>query len=168
MHGSVVQVDASQGRRGRDTGSYVDRVIGLLYRAGRSGLKMVVGRPLTSFLRGSGEAVTESGAGSLGPASVSPLSARTRFRCFPRRSAGSRAVSVLIGGGVAVLEETNDREEIIERVAALDIGKAELVCCVRVPGAEGRPGRRCRRSRPTQTMTRSLLRHGRPAARAWG
>jgi hypothetical protein len=40
-----------------------------------------------------------------------------------------------------VLEETQDREEIIERVAALDIGKAELVCCVRVPD-EGRPGRR--------------------------
>ena len=26
------------------------------------------------------------------------------------------------------------REEIIERVAALDIGKAEVVCCVRLPG----------------------------------
>ena len=36
-----------------------------------------------------------------------------------------------------MLEESSDREEIIERVAALDIGKAELVCCVRVPGAEG-------------------------------
>jgi hypothetical protein len=29
-----------------------------------------------------------------------------------------------------VLEETQDTEEIIGRVAALDIGKAELVCCV--------------------------------------
>ena len=38
-----------------------------------------------------------------------------------------------------MLQETQDREEIIERVAALDIGKAELVCCVRVPD-EGRPG----------------------------
>ena len=28
-----------------------------------------------------------------------------------------------------MLEESSDREEIIERVAALDIGKAELVCC---------------------------------------
>ena len=37
-----------------------------------------------------------------------------------------------------MLEETQEREEIIERVAALDIGKAELVCCVRVPGAAGR------------------------------
>ena len=32
-----------------------------------------------------------------------------------------------------MLEETTDREEIIARVAALDIGKAEVVCCVRVP-----------------------------------
>ncbi len=32
-----------------------------------------------------------------------------------------------------MLEETQDEQEIIERVAALDIGKAELVCCVRVP-----------------------------------
>ena len=29
------------------------------------------------------------------------------------------------------MEETEDREEIIERVAALDIGKAEVVVCVR-------------------------------------
>ena len=36
-----------------------------------------------------------------------------------------------------MLQETQDREEIIERVAALDIGKAELVCCVRVPGPPG-------------------------------
>jgi hypothetical protein len=28
-----------------------------------------------------------------------------------------------------VLIETQDNEEIIERVAALDVGKAELVCC---------------------------------------
>ena len=40
-----------------------------------------------------------------------------------------------------MLQETVEREEIIERVAALDIGKAELTCCVRVP-AEGRRGRR--------------------------
>jgi len=40
-----------------------------------------------------------------------------------------------------VLTETHDREETIERVAALDIGKAELMCCVRVPD-EDRPFRR--------------------------
>ncbi len=55
-----------------------------------------------------------------------------------------------------MLEETQDREEIIERVAALDIGKAELVCCVRVPGA-GKRGRRLQEVRTYTTMTRSLL-----------
>ncbi|MCA1603300.1 MAG: hypothetical protein LC776_17225, partial [Acidobacteria bacterium] len=40
-----------------------------------------------------------------------------------------------------VLEEDPQVEEIVARVAALDIGQAELVCCVRVPH-EGKPGRR--------------------------
>jgi hypothetical protein len=43
-----------------------------------------------------------------------------------------------------VLTGTQDNEEIIERVAALDIGKAELVCRVRAPG-EDRPGKRVTR-----------------------
>jgi transposase len=55
-----------------------------------------------------------------------------------------------------VLEETNDSEELIERVAALDIGKAELVCCVRVPG-EGKGAKRLQEVRTYSTMTRSLL-----------
>ena len=38
-----------------------------------------------------------------------------------------------------MLAETHDTEEIIERVAALDIGKAEAVCCARVP-REGNTG----------------------------
>jgi hypothetical protein len=53
-----------------------------------------------------------------------------------------------------VLEETQDREELIERVAALDIGKAELVCCVRVPSPKGK---RLQEVKTYQTMTRSLL-----------
>ena len=36
--------------------------------------------------------------------------------------------------------ESRDDEQIIERVAALDIGKAEIVCCIRLPAADG--GRR--------------------------
>jgi transposase len=53
-----------------------------------------------------------------------------------------------------VLAETQDDEEIIQCVAALDVGKAELMCCVRVPG----PGRgRLQEVRPYSTMTRSLL-----------
>ncbi len=52
-------------------------------------------------------------------------------------------------GGGRVLEETQDTEELIERVAALDIGKAELVCCIRVPGA----GKRGRRLQEVRTYT---------------
>ncbi len=55
-----------------------------------------------------------------------------------------------------MLEESHDTEEIVQRVAALDIGKAELTCCVRVPG-QGGSGRRLQEVRPYQTMTRSLL-----------
>jgi hypothetical protein len=38
---------------------------------------------------------------------------------------------------VAELQETQDETEIIQRIAALDIGKAEVACCVRVPGPNG-------------------------------
>src|SRR5690349_15878151 len=55
-----------------------------------------------------------------------------------------------------MMEETEDREEIIERVAALDIGKAELVACVRVPSPTT-PGRRAQEISTCSTMTRSLL-----------
>jgi hypothetical protein len=49
-----------------------------------------------------------------------------------------------------------DDQEIIARVAALDIGKAEVVCCVRVPG-QGPRARRMQEVRTYTTMTRSLL-----------
>jgi transposase len=69
-----------------------------------------------------------------------------------------RAAVLVVGRGEegGVLEETNDSEELIARVAALDIGKAELVCCIRVPGA-GKRGRRLQKVRTYPTMTRSLL-----------
>ena len=54
-----------------------------------------------------------------------------------------------------MLQETHDSEQVVARVAALDIGKAELVCCSRVPG----PGRRAQRLQEVvtySTMTRSL------------
>ncbi|WP_143193969.1 IS110 family transposase [Micromonospora sp. CB01531] len=54
-----------------------------------------------------------------------------------------------------MLEQTQDREEILARVAALDIGKASLVCCVRVPDG-ARPGRRLQEVQTYSTMTRSL------------
>ena len=43
-----------------------------------------------------------------------------------------------------------------QRVAALDIGKAEVMCCVRVPD-EDHPGRRLQEVATHSTMTRSLL-----------
>ena len=56
-----------------------------------------------------------------------------------------------------MLQEAADHEEIVARVAALDIGKAELTCCVRVPG-EGAAARRLQEVDTYSTMTRSLLR----------
>jgi transposase len=55
-----------------------------------------------------------------------------------------------------VLEETQETAEIIQRVAALDVGKAELTCCVRVP-SPGKHGRRAQEVRSYPTMTRWLL-----------
>jgi transposase len=51
--------------------------------------------------------------------------------------------------------ESTDEEQIIDRVAALDIGKAELVCCVHVP-ASGGSKRRVQEVTTHTTMTRSL------------
>jgi transposase len=53
-----------------------------------------------------------------------------------------------------MLEQTQDTQEIIERVAALDIGKATLMCCIRVPGEGG--GKRVQEVSEYSTMTRSL------------
>jgi transposase len=61
-----------------------------------------------------------------------------------------------MAGGSQMLAETRDEEQIIARVAALDIGKAELVCCVRVPD-EDRPGRRLQEVATYATMARRLL-----------
>ena len=55
-----------------------------------------------------------------------------------------------------MLHDSEDTEEIIERVAALDIGKAELVACIRVPNPD-KPGRRAQEITTYSTMTRSLL-----------
>jgi transposase len=54
-----------------------------------------------------------------------------------------------------MLTESHDEEQIIARVAALDIGKAEVVCCVRVPaGAEAK--KRLQEVSTHSTMTRAL------------
>jgi transposase len=57
------------------------------------------------------------------------------------------------------MQVDQDDQEIIARVAALDVGKAEVVCCVRVPGS-GPGGRRMQEVRTFTTMTRSLLAMG--------
>jgi hypothetical protein len=56
-----------------------------------------------------------------------------------------------------VLAEARDDEVIVERVAAVDVGKAEVACCVRVPDGR-RPGRRLQEVEVYPTMTGSLLR----------
>jgi transposase len=53
-------------------------------------------------------------------------------------------------------ELTDEPCELVQRVAALDIGKASLVCCVRVP-RETRPGARRQEVRTYDTVTPALL-----------
>jgi transposase len=53
-------------------------------------------------------------------------------------------------------EITEDAAELVARVAGLDVGKASLVCCVRVPH-DTRPGRRRREVRTFATTTGQLL-----------
>src|SRR5512135_766595 len=55
-----------------------------------------------------------------------------------------------------MLTPTSDEELIVERIAALDVGKAEVVCCVRVPDP-AQHGRRLQEITTYPTMTRSLL-----------
>jgi transposase len=54
------------------------------------------------------------------------------------------------------VERTDEPVELVERVAALDLGKAGLVACLRVP-LEGKPGRRRQEIREYATLSRSLL-----------
>jgi hypothetical protein len=66
-----------------------------------------------------------------------------------------------VGGGCKPVRRARDvnrirdEEQIIARVAALDIGKAEVVCCVRVPaGASAK--KRLQEVSTHSTMTRAL------------
>ena len=47
-----------------------------------------------------------------------------------------------------------DEPGIIERAAALDVGRAEVVCCARVPGPGGQ---RMQEVRTISTMTSAVL-----------
>jgi transposase len=53
------------------------------------------------------------------------------------------------------MEEIRESSELVERVAALDLGKATLTACVGVPHARG-PGRRGQEVREYGTTTASL------------
>jgi transposase len=55
------------------------------------------------------------------------------------------------------MEPVVDADEIVERVAGIDVGKSEVVCCVRVPDRAG-PGRRAQEVRTSTTMTGALFR----------
>ena len=52
------------------------------------------------------------------------------------------------------MQVETDEPEVIERVAALDVGKAEVVCCARVLGPGGQ---RMQEVRTVPTMTAALL-----------
>lgn len=54
------------------------------------------------------------------------------------------------------MDEADERLDVVARVAALDLGKASLMACVRVPNPDT-PGRRCQEVRSCDTLTRSLL-----------
>jgi len=54
------------------------------------------------------------------------------------------------------MEEVGELELLVERVAALDLGKAVLEACVRVPH-QTRPGRRMQEVRTFATTTSALL-----------
>ena len=56
----------------------------------------------------------------------------------------------------SLVEETSDLSELVERVAALDLGKASVTACVRVPHP-AKHGRRCQEVREYGTTTRALL-----------
>jgi transposase len=57
---------------------------------------------------------------------------------------------------VVEVEDTGEPAELVERVAALDLGMAALMACIRVPN-EDRPGRRRQEVREYATTTGALL-----------
>src|SRR5215216_1571698 len=103
----------------------------------------------------SSEAVDKPGAGSRAWALHCRLEHADQIRLPPCGSCGQPTAGRRTQEG-GMLEETHDKDQIIQRVAALDVGKAELTCCVRVSG-QGGSGRRLQEVTTYQTMTRWLL-----------
>ena len=70
---------------------------------------------------------------SLGPFSVATSTRISFLQARPWLPRAAAAPGSVNGEAGEMLAQTQDEEQIIARVAACDIGKAELVCCVRVP-----------------------------------
>src|SRR3954454_7602253 len=113
---------------------------------------MACGHPLTSWSPGR-RGRSEVGRRELccGPFRV--LRARGSDSPFPAAPTGGRPRSVR-GAEARAMQVETDEPQVVERVAALDIGKAEVVCCARVPGPGGR---RMQEIRTISTMTSALL-----------
>ena len=75
----------------------------------------------------------------------------------PRAPAGSGPFDSDDGRRQSDADADAGWEQVIARVAALDIGKAELVCCVRVPD-EDRPQRRLQQVQTYSTIGSAWLR----------
>src|SRR5215216_5680824 len=113
------------------------------------------GCPLTPDVLGRWRPLISRVLGAAPGSFIVALSTRIRFAFCPAAPAGD-CLLVVGDREAGVLEETQETAEIIQRVAALDVGKAELTCCVRVP-SPGKHGRRAQEVRSYQTMTRWLL-----------
>ena len=57
---------------------------------------------------------------------------------------------------VVSVDPVEESAGLVERIAALDIGKASVMACVRVPHPD-KPGRRCQEVREYLTLTSALL-----------
>src|SRR4051794_31783315 len=110
------------------------------------------GHPLTSCSLGRVRPSHSRAPGAVLWAVACASSTRIRF-AVPCSSCGWPPPQGSTREARAMQVET-DEPEIIERVAALDVGKAEVVCCARVPGPDGR---RMQEVRTVSTMTAALL-----------
>lgn len=86
--------------------------------------------------------------------------APVRFSLFPqpvpRAVPTYRATRPKAGRGVHAAEETEQAEEIVERVAAIDIAKASGMVCTRLPHDE-KPGKRVQRVWNVGATTNAIL-----------
>ena len=83
-------------------------------------------------------------------------STRVRLAFLPVGSPGNLPACGHDEVEVIDIEETDEAVDLVERVCALDIGKAALTVCIRVPH-DDKPGHRRQEVREHATTTRSLL-----------